>query len=51
MPGYSGTPLARKLGIAAGMRVRAVGAPPEYRAWLEPTYIDPATGKMILSPG
>jgi len=36
MPEYSGTPLARKLGIAAGMRVRAVGAPPEYRAWLGP---------------
>ena len=34
--GYSGTPLARKLGIVAGSRVVAVHAPDDYRAWLEP---------------
>jgi hypothetical protein len=34
--GYSGTPLARKLGIVAGSRVVTIGAPKEYRAWLEP---------------
>ena len=35
-PGYSGTPLARKLGIAAGTRVLAVHAPDGYRDWLAP---------------
>jgi hypothetical protein len=35
-PGYSGTPLARKLGIAAGSRVLAVHPPDGYRDWLEP---------------
>ena len=35
-PGYSGTPLARKLGIAAGTRVHDVHAPDGYRDWLAP---------------
>ena len=35
-PGYSGTPLTRKLGIAAGTRVLAVHAPDGYRDWLAP---------------
>ena len=35
-PGYSGTPLARKLGIAAGSCIAVVDAPPGYRDWLEP---------------
>ncbi len=34
--GYSGTPLARKLGIAADARVRVVGAPQGYFDWLAP---------------
>lgn len=34
--GYSGTPLAKKLGIADGGRVATRQAPPEYRQWLEP---------------
>jgi len=34
--GYSGTPLARKLGIAAGSRVVVVNAPDGYRDWLAP---------------
>lgn len=34
--GYSGTPLAKKLGIKPGMRVAALGAPPDYPALLEP---------------
>jgi len=34
--GYSGTPLARKLGIAAGSRVVAVHAPSGYIDWLAP---------------
>jgi hypothetical protein len=34
--GYSGTPLARKLGIGAGSRVVAVHAPAGYVDWLAP---------------
>ncbi|WP_337170230.1 DUF3052 domain-containing protein [Gemmatimonas aurantiaca] len=34
--GYSGTPLARKLGIKAGDRVVAIGAPKHYRELLAP---------------
>jgi hypothetical protein len=35
-PGYSGTPLARKLGYAAGTRAHLVNAPAELPAWLAP---------------
>lgn len=34
--GYSGTPLARKLGIVAGSRVVAQRAPADYAQWLVP---------------
>jgi hypothetical protein len=34
--GYSGTPLAKKLGIKDDYRVCAIDAPAEYRRWLEP---------------
>ncbi len=34
MAGYSGTPLAKKLGIKAPMTLIAIDAPPEYRSWL-----------------
>jgi len=34
--GYSGTPLAKKLGIASGSRVLAIGAPSDYPSWLAP---------------
>src|ERR1700722_3963903 len=34
MPGYSGTPLPKKLGIKAGFRVRIANAPSEVRAEL-----------------
>jgi hypothetical protein len=34
--GYSGTPLARKLGIKEGMKVITVDAPADYRALLDP---------------
>jgi hypothetical protein len=34
--GYSGTPLAKKLGIGAGCRVLAIESPPGYAAWLAP---------------
>lgn len=36
MAGYSGTPLAKKLGIKPGMEVVALGAPADYPALLEP---------------
>lgn len=34
--GYSGTPLAKKLGFKAGLRVAAIGAPANYRKLLAP---------------
>jgi hypothetical protein len=34
MAGYSGTPLAAKLGFKAGMRILTIAAPAEYGAWL-----------------
>jgi len=34
--GYSGTPLAKKLGIKSGSVVFAIAAPREYRSWLAP---------------
>lgn len=34
--GYSGAPLAKKLGFAEGSRVLAMRAPPEYPSLLEP---------------
>lgn len=34
--GYSGTPLARKLGYRDGSVAFVSGAPPEYLAWLQP---------------
>jgi hypothetical protein len=36
MAGYSGTPLARKLGIKEGSRILVVGAPGDYRAIVAP---------------
>ena len=35
MPGYSGTPLAKKLGIKPGFRVKLKNAPEEYLEWLD----------------
>ncbi len=35
-PGYSGRPLAAKLGVAAGMDWLAIDAPTEYAQWLAP---------------
>lgn len=34
MAGYSGTPLAKKVGIKPPMRLVAINAPADYRAWL-----------------
>ena len=36
MAGYSGTPLAKKLGIRSGHRVALVGAPEDFAGELEP---------------
>lgn len=36
MAGYSGTPLAQKLGIKPGMKVAALNTPRAYRKWLAP---------------
>jgi len=36
LPGYSATPLVRKLGWREGDRVALFDAPPEYAAWLGP---------------
>ena len=34
VPGYSGTPLAKKLGIKPPLILVVIGAPKDYRAWL-----------------
>jgi hypothetical protein len=41
--GYSGTPLARKLGLGAGETMVTIGAPAEYERWLAPL---PAKAKV-----
>jgi hypothetical protein len=46
MAGYSGTPLAQKLGIKSGSRVRAINPPANYRALLAPL---PADVKFVSS--
>jgi len=44
MAGYSGTPLAKKLGIKDGMRLAALNAPKGYVSWLEGL---PPTAKVV----
>jgi hypothetical protein len=51
--GYSGTPLARKLGFVEGMRVALRNAPSDYGAWLDPappnlTFVDVAARDVAL---
>lgn len=36
MSGYSGTPLAKKLGIKPGFRIKLKNAPAEYTEWIGP---------------
>ncbi len=36
IPGYSGTSVARKLGITPEARILLIDAPEEYASWLEP---------------
>ncbi len=45
--GYSGTPLAKKLGIKAGTKLLAIGAPADYASWLAPL---PADVSLIAKP-
>lgn len=45
MAGYSGTPLAKKLGVKEGSHVVLAGAPPEYFSLLEPM-----PGQVHFSP-
>ncbi|MES2958229.1 MAG: DUF3052 domain-containing protein [Pseudomonadota bacterium] len=45
--GYSGKPLAAKLGIAEGVAVLAINAPPEYAAWLAPL---PHGARIVTRP-
>jgi len=44
MAGYSGTPLAKKLGIKDGMRLAALNAPKGYVSWLKAL---PPTAKVV----
>lgn len=46
-PGYSGTPLAKKLGIGAQCRVVALDAPDGYRDWLAPLPAGVAFGARV----
>jgi hypothetical protein len=48
MAGYSGTPLAKKLGIKEGSRLLAVHAPANYKQLLEPL---PASVRFVKSAG
>ncbi len=46
--GYSGTPLAKKLGIKADSNVFTVAAPSGYRGWLAPL---PTGVRFVAKPG
>lgn len=47
MPGYSGTPLAAKLGIRPGFRIRTKNAPANYLALLTPLPSDVVISSSI----
>lgn len=49
MAGYSGTPLARKLGIKPGYRVRTGNAPDNYKKLLDPIPEDVVLSGRITS--
>lgn len=36
MPGYTGTPVSKKLGITPACRIATINEPEEYRSWLAP---------------
>jgi len=52
MPGYSGTPLAKKLGFTRPMKVLVVAAPADYPRWLGdlPEGVRIVTRRAALSP-
>ena len=50
MAGYSGTPLAKKLGIKDGMRVHAAAAPDGFRALLDPLPDDVGWSGTLRGP-
>lgn len=47
MPGYSGTPLSKKLGLKPPLTLVAIDAPRGYRAWLGPL---PAGVRIVSKP-
>lgn len=47
MPGYSGTPLAKKLGLEPGRDVVTIAAPPHYRDLLAPVPPDVRFGARV----
>jgi hypothetical protein len=47
--GYSGTPLAKKLGIIEGSKVVAINAPKDYAALLSPLPASVSFGKTITA--
>jgi len=50
MAGYSGTPLATKLGIKPGTRVALVGAPADFPITLEPLPEDARVLRALRAP-
>ncbi len=50
MPGYSGTPLPKKLGIKDGFRVALISAPNEVRAELKPALANCKIAKDFKEP-
>lgn len=50
MAGYSGTPLATKLGIKPGTRVALVGAPADFPITLEPLSEDARVLRALRAP-
>ncbi|HEV8581548.1 MAG TPA: DUF3052 domain-containing protein [Thermoanaerobaculia bacterium] len=50
MAGYSGTPLAKKLGIKEGSRVALIGAPEGFEASLEPLPAEVALRRRLGGP-
>ena len=50
MVGYSGTPLSKKLGIKAGTRLKAMGAPIHYRDLLAPLPDDAIVSARLRPP-
>ena len=48
MPGYSGTPLPKKLGLKPPLTLVAIGAPSQYRSWLGEL---PVGVRIVSKPG